>query len=186
MTSITTTEQIERIVQGVDIMKMRYELFVQTVVTRIVNEEIIQPLKEAMRSHGYSQKIIDGTDLEAIVLSGKKLRVRIKSEYFAQQPDGSFFDVAVAREEGTKDHWIEPIGKDAPAYTKSEEAQGRTVPKALHWETPSGEHAFSKGHVVKGIEARHLVERTIAWGKPKVQTRIRQEFEKWKVDILKT
>ena len=136
-----------------------------------------------MRSHGYSQKIIDGTDLEEIVLSGKKAQVRIKSEYFAQQPDGSLFDVAVAREEGTKDHWIEP--KEAPTITA--EVSGTFVKKkALHWETEYGTNAFSKGHVVSGIEARHLVERHIEWGKPKVQTRVRQEFEKWKDDILKT
>jgi len=185
MTRITSTEQIERIVLGVKTMRMRYHRFAQVMVTRIVDEEIIQPLKNAMRSHGYDQKIIDGTDLEAIVLSGRKLRVRIKSEYWAEQDDGTFFDVALGREEGTSDHWVEPIGKNAPAYVKSQRAAGKKVPKSLHWKTDGG-NAFSAGHMVSGIEARHLVERTIRWNKPKCQERIREEFELWKADILKT
>ena len=183
MTRLATFEDVEKFGLAVDIIQMRYTRWLQTVVTRIVDEEIVQPIKESMRQYGYSQKIIDGTDIDLISLRGKQVTVKIKSEYFAEQPDGTFFDVAVAREEGTKDHWIEP--KESPTITA--ELSGAFVKKkALHWKTPYGENVFSKGHEVSGIEARHVVKRGIEQGKAKTIERIKQEFEDWKNEILKT
>ena len=51
------------------------------------------------------------------------------------------FPYPMCIENGSKDHWVAP-----------------KTAKALHWITDSGEHAFSKGHMVSGVKARPFVE----------------------------
>jgi hypothetical protein len=165
---------------GVKVMRMRYDRWLQTVVVKILEEEILIPIWDAMKSHDYSQKIIDGTDIHQIVREGRKVIVKVRSDYMAEKPDGSTFDVARAREYGTVDHWIEPKSRNDPLGLQTD------GPKALHWVTDWGEQAFSKGHVVGGIPARHLVEMIVNRNGPKVKERIKAEFEAWKKDIFNT
>ena len=90
--------------------------------------------------------------------------------------DGSKFDVAKAREYGTKDHWVEPIG--GVSGTSS------NLPKALHWVTSTGQDAFSKGHMVKGIKKSEIVKKTVKANQARVKERLRAEFKAWRADIL--
>ena len=53
---------------------------------------------------------------------------------FCNHPAGIFL------ESGTRDHWIEPVKK-----------------QALHWKTAKGKSAFSKGHMVSGIKERPFI-----------------------------
>jgi len=193
--NIDSYEKMAKYALGVKSMRLKYDRWLQTVLTNIVDEEIIQPIKEAMLSHEYSQKIIDGTDIEEIITMGRLVRIKIKSEYFADLGDGEYFDVALAREEGTEDHWVEPLRyptalrdpqtgatseKPTPEQTKDEGV------RALHWVSKWGEHMFSTGHVVGGIPARHLVKMIVDRNKGKVIERIKTEFQAWKNEILKT
>ena len=174
---LSSPEEVEKFAMGIDTIKMRYEGWLQTRVTEIVREEIITPLHNAMRSHNYSDKIIEGTDISEIVIQGKRLKIKIKSEYFAKNG----FDVALAREKGTKPHWVEPL-RVGSILAESDP----NIPKALHWTTRGGEDAFSKGHITGGIEARGLVEMITNQGREKVIKRIRDEFVAWRDEILKT
>ena len=60
---------------------------------------------------------------------------------------------AIYQDQGTKAHWIEPVNT-----------------KALHW-TGRGfgrGGAFSKGHMVSGIEGKHFVEKSFELLRPRV------------------
>jgi len=187
---LRTPQDIEKFGMGVKILKMRYDSWLQERAVEIVREEIIIPLHDAMRSHGYSDKIIEGTDIDRIMVVGKKVSIKIKSEYFAKNG----FDVALAREVGTKPHWVEPLkyptnlktAKGTTSRTTGPDYQKLTGKQALHWKGSSGEDMFSKGHITGGIEARGLVKLITAQGRDKAVQRIREEFIAWRNDILNT
>lgn len=66
------------------------------------------------------------------------------------------------QDQGTKAHRVEP--KHA---------------KALHWTTPEGEQAFSKGHRVSGVKAKKWTERT----KRKYRPRIKELADRMMAEI---
>ena len=70
-------------------------------------------------------------------------------------PLGIFF------EEGTKDHWIEPVQKEA-----------------LHW-VQDGKGFFSKGHQVTGIQATHIIRDTIENAMPQFKQEIKTGLERF-------
>ena len=64
-------------------------------------------------------------------------------------------EYAIYQDQGTRDHWIEPVNT-----------------KALHW-TGRGfgrGGAFSKGHMVSGIQGKHFVEQSFNQLQPRVKT----------------
>jgi hypothetical protein len=178
--NLRTHQDVVEFGTRVKMMRMRYDRWLQTKVIEILEEEILIPLWNNMRAAGYSDKIIEGTDISQIIRMGRKILVKVRSDYMAVDDNGKSFDVARAREFGTKSHWIEPVGRNDPLGIKTDE------PKALHWITPQGTNAFSKGHVVGGIKAGHLVRDIVRDRKKIVKARIKAEFVIWKNDIFNT
>ena len=188
---LSNEADIERLAFDLTSMSMRYDRWLQTALTKIVEEEILVPIWESMKAHNYSQKIIDGTDIEVIIRKGKKVTIRIVSKY---KTEGGF-DVAKGREYGTADHWIEPKMGDPTAlrdpktgatsqYPTKEQIKKSTGKKALHWVNKWGEEFFSKGHITGGIEQKMIVSRAVAFGTGKVRQRVKDDFKKWRNDIL--
>ena len=134
---------------------MQYTRFIEDAARKIINEEILLPIKEGMKNFDYSQKIIDATTIDNLAVTETGfLQFDVVSDYHAD--DG--FDVSTAREKGTKKHFIKPV-----------------VKLALSWIIGGFVKAFSKGHWVKGITKSNIIKKTIEARFPIAQERIEQE-----------
>jgi hypothetical protein len=69
--------------------------------------------------------------------------------------------VAVAREYGTKDHWIRPRFK-----------------QVLSW-IQEGKRLFSRGHIVSGIKSLLIIKNTIKDQMPEVQNKIDEDMQEF-------
>ena len=100
---------------GLTQIKLQYKDFIKERLRIRAKQYILTPIRAEMRKNKFSNKIIMNTNLGDIRLIGnKKFRIEVISEY---QVDG--FDVALAREKGTKDHWIEPAGQSQAVHKKA-------------------------------------------------------------------
>ncbi len=103
--SITSPEDVNRLLFDLVRFEQQAPRFIEEAVQRIGNEEIILPIKEKMRQENYSQKIIDGTRIDNIFVDGGGfVQFDVVSEYDTDKG----FDVAKAREKGTKAHIVRP------------------------------------------------------------------------------
>lgn len=128
-----------------------------TNVRKLANILILEPIQKKMNERGFSQKIIDNTELTNIEVRNKKVRIFIKSEYFAE----TGFDVALAREKGTSRHFIGPVEK-----------------KALMW-IQQGLIRFSKGHYVDGMIAFLTIAKTIDQQSGRLQDEYNKQLFSW-------
>ena len=110
-----------------------------------------------MRENNFSQKIWMGTKIISSRIENNQAIVTIQNYYFSE----SGFDVAVAREYGTKDHWVRP-----------------TVKLALSW-IQQGKRLFSKGHMVSGIKSLYIIRDVIKEQMPEVKRKIDEDFDEW-------
>lgn len=157
-----TIEDIKDFRRSLQVLKLQILQFQATVVREIANEITIFVIHAKMRAAGFSEKIIDGTILDNIeIIGNKKIRFHIRSEYFSS----TGFDVALGREEGTDDHFIKPVVKEA-----------------LHG--GSDWPFFSKGHEVSGIMAFFIVRDTVKETAPRVQEQYRRDLLQWYVANL--
>ena len=157
-----TIEDIKDFSRSLQVLKLQILQFQATVVRDIANEITIFVIHAKMRAAGFSEKIIDGTILDNIeIIGNKKIRFHIRSEYFSS----TGFDVALAREEGTDDHFVKPVVKEALHG-------GPTWP------------FFSKGHEVSGIMAFFIVRDTVKETAPRVQEQYRRDLLQWYVANL--
>ncbi len=157
-----TIEDIKEFRRSVQVLKLQILQFQATVVRDIVDEITMFVIHAKMRAADFSEKIIDGTILDNIeIIGNKKIRFHIRSTYFSS----TGFDVALAREEGTDDHFVKPVVKEA-------------LHGGASWPF------FSKGHEVSGIMALHIVEDTLKETAPRVQEQYRKELLRWYVANL--
>ena len=113
----------------------QYPSFAKSKLEELANKIILDEIHETMRSKNFSQKIIDSTYVKSVdITSGE---IEIVSDYKSE----SGFDVAKAREEGTRDHNVKPKGK------------------VLSW-IGNGARMFSRGHWVKGLPEERIIEKT--------------------------
>src|SRR3989304_2551330 len=129
-----------------------------------------------MLATGHSIKIINGVTLESVIIRGKEIKIRVRSEYFADNG----FDVAVAVENGTKKHWVEPKERGSSIIGTP---TGDRPKKALHWES-NGKNFFSKGHIVGGIPKHHIIRDTIKEFAPQTKEKITTALSAWTNSIL--
>jgi hypothetical protein len=134
--------------------EMQYPRFVQERAGKIIKEEMLVPIHRAMRGFSYSEKIIKGTTIENVNVSDQGyVQFDVVSDYRSE----SGFDVARAREEGTKRHFIKPA-----------------VMAALSW-VSMNLRLFSKGHWVRGIARSNVIQKTVEATFPMVQNRLNEE-----------
>jgi len=153
--NISSQQDVMKLLFNVTRFEMQYPRFIEESARQIIDQEILQPIKIAMRSFGYSEKIIDGTTIENLFLdSNGFIQFDVVSDYKSELG----FDVAKAREEGTKRHFIKPINA-----------------KALVWIIGGFIKGFSKGHWVKGITKSNIIKKTTEAKFPFAQDRITQE-----------
>ena len=129
---------------------------------RWVNELVIDKIQEEMRKNDFSQKIWMSTKIISSKIENDKIIITIQNYYFSE----SGFDVAIAREYGTKDHWIRP-----------------TVKLALSW-IQQGKRLFSKGHIVSGIKSLYIIRNTVKDQSAEVQSKIKQDVDDWMKSVF--
>jgi len=125
---------------------------------RWVNELIIDKITDKMREHGFSQKIWMNTHIISSRIERDQVIVKIQNYYFSE----TGFDVAVAREYGTKSHWIRPKFKEVLSWIKE------------------GKRLFSRGHIVSGLKSLLIIKNTIREQMPEVQGKIDQDVKEFK------
>jgi len=129
---------------------------------RWVNELIIDKITEEMRKNNFSQKIWMGTKILTSRIEGDQIIVTIQNYYFSE----SGFDVAIAREYGTKDHWIRPRLK-----------------QVLSW-IHEGKRLFSRGHIVSGIKSLLIITNTVKEQTAEVQSKINQDVQDFRNSLF--
>ena len=129
---------------------------------RWVNELIVDEIQNKMRANNFSQKIWMGTKILTSRIEGDQIIVTIQNYYFSD----SGFDVAVAREYGTKDHWIRPRLK-----------------QVLSW-IHEGRRLFSRGHIVSGIKSLLIITNTVREQTAEVQSKINQDVTDFKSSLF--
>lgn len=129
---------------------------------RWVNELIIDEIQNRMRNANFSQKIWMNTKIITSKIEGDKVIITFQNYYFSE----SGFDVAIAREYGTKDHWIRPRFK-----------------QLLSW-IQEGRRLFSRGHIVSGIKSLYIIRDVVKEKTEEVQTKVNEDIETWKVSVF--
>jgi len=154
---VTSTEDVNRLLFNLVRFEQQAPRFIEDAVKRIADEEILTPIKAKMKQKNYSQKIIDGTTIENIVVDGSGfVQLDVISEYDTEKG----FDVATAREEGTKAHIIRP----------------RNANGVLRWLTKTGETIFRKFARNPGIKGSHIVRDTVKSTFPTFQQKLTDEI----------
>lgn len=125
---------------------------------RWVNELIVDKIQDRMRENEFSQKVWMGTKIISSRIEGNQVIVRIQNYYFSE----TGFDVAVAREYGTKDHWIRPRLK-----------------QVLSW-IQEGKRLFSQGHIVSGIKSLLIIKNIVNEQMPLVQEKLKEDMDDFK------
>ena len=143
-------------------LKNNYDDFLIAKTKEHTNKIIVETIVEKMKANNFSSKIWMNTYLKDVSITGSRVKVLIKSEYTT----ASGFDVAIAREKGTKRHFIRP-----------------NTATVLSW-FDQGVRLFSKGHWVSGIKSLRLIHKTIREKKPELQQTIEKEFEDWMVRVF--
>lgn len=158
---IRTIDDIKRFRTKITGLKIQLFTFQSTVIRKIANQIITEKIHQSMRAAGFDEKIIKGTFLDNIEMIGRtKIRLFFRSEYFTT----TGFDVALAREEGTKRHFIKPKNPN-------------NGPKVLHGGTKWP--YFSKGHFVDGILALYIVKNTVKQRREPLQDEYNRQQKLW-------
>jgi hypothetical protein len=143
-------------------LKGNYDEFLIAKIKEHTNKIIIDEIQARMEKENFSPKIIQSTILKDVEVHRGRIKIKIKSEYTSE----SGFDVALAREKGTKDHMVYPNTK-----------------QALSW-IIAGKRFFSRGHKVSGIKSLKIIEKTIKEKKPELKDAIDKEFDAWLTRIF--
>ena len=165
-------------------LRLQLPDFQRRTLARIANELVLDVIQDKMRKNNVSDKIVHNTVIDDVHVRRKTARITIKSEYFSE----SGFDVAYAREKGTRRHFVEPKVSGHRADGHGTELTNQTTavnyefqrnhPRALHW-IEQGQSRFSKGHWVKGMPKLHTIRRTIRENKKQVQEQYQKELREW-------
>ena len=138
---ITSLAELKVIQAKLKSLKNTLPALQKQAIDKAANEDVLEEIKKEMMANDFSPKIIDATFVGRTEIVGTKSRTHFISDY--ESEDG--FDVSVAREEGTRDHFIAPTKPNG----------------VLRWEGADGVIRFSKGHNVSGIERLLIIERTL-------------------------
>lgn len=134
--------------------QVQYPRFLREQAAKITNDVILKPLHSRMRDFGYSQKIIQGTTIENMIIGRNgTMSFDVVSDYKSENG----LSVSEAREKGTSRHFVKPVNV-----------------KALTFVVGGFIRAFSKGHFVRGITASNVVQKTVQEKIPEAQARLNE------------
>ena len=151
-----------------------YRSFLMNKIKELTNKVIVDPIIDEMKRFNVHRKIYESVVVESVEIEDDFINIRIHCEYFAENG----FDVALAREKGTIDHFIQPL-RYANQFTSVDDNLVRNLPKALSW-IQNGKRRFSKGHMVSGLPRLNIIENIVERNQYELQEKINEEFKKWK------
>lgn len=161
-------------------LKNNYDAFLKAKVTEHVNKIIVDEIINRMQANKFSDKIWMNTYLKEVMITSKKIRIVIESKYTTE----SGFDVALARENGTRDHFIKPISlTHGSQFSKLNKNVTARLPSVLSW-IQDGVRMFSKGHMVSGMKSLKIIHKTVREKTPELQAKINDEFEAWMIRVF--
>lgn len=156
-------DEIAMIRMRIPAVMMQLEQWRQVMLESIANQVFVDTLQRRMEAAGIHKKIVQGTAISNVEYRvGNKARIHFRSEYFSDEG----FDVALAREKGTRRHFVAPVRR-----------------KALSW-IQGGVRRFSRGHWVKGLPALRTIERTVDEMGPAFRERWLEEQRRWLAENL--
>ena len=146
-----------RLVFNLTRFEMQYPNFIRQQASKIGEKEILFPIHARMRDFGYSEKIIQSTNIQNLQISSTgQITFDVVSDYRSELG----FDVSEARERGTVRHFIKQINV-----------------KSLSFIVGGFIKAFSKGHWVKGITATNVIQKSIAELTPIAQQKLDEQTD---------
>ena len=157
MTNIPSASDVQAYRNKISHLKNNANFIFLRSAERWVNELIVDKIQDKMRENNFSQKIWMSTKIISSRIENNQAIVTIQNYYFSE----SGFDVAIAREYGTKDHWVRP-----------------TVKLVLSW-IQEGKRLFSRGHIVSGIKSLFIIRDVIKEQMPEVKRKVDQDFDEW-------
>ena len=167
-TALDFSQEIDR-AENFRLRVMHYEhLHDEWVIGRakdLANKIVVDDIIKQMIDAGFSEKILKNSFLSARISFDKrkgKITLYVRSMYKTE----TGFDVAIAREHGTRRHWIAP-----------------RIKMALSWIT-LGIRLFSKGHYVSGIKSLFIIRDTVKKKEKEFQKQFKIEYFLWKQAIL--
>lgn len=130
MAAITTTKQLQTVDQNLARIIIQYPGFIDFTLKKVLNETMINPIHNKMRTAGLSYKIIDATFLSSEHdRSTRTIRYYVISNYNATTKKGDKFPVAIFIEDGRKAYIInapEPTEARPNPHLKFEDKEGQT------------------------------------------------------------
>lgn len=162
MTGIPSVSDVQAYKNKISHLKNNVDFVFLRSAERWVNELIVDEIQDKMRENNFSQKIWMSTKVINSRIENEQAIITIQNYYFAE----SGFDVAIAREFGTKDHWVRPRLK-----------------QALSW-IQQGKRLFSGGHIVGGIKSLFIIRDVVKNKMPEVQNKINEDYEEWQNSVF--
>lgn len=136
---------------------MQFSSFREARIQQIADDVVLKEIHQRMEDADFSQQIIDNTTIRNVVVTADRFTIFVTSELFT----ATGFDIALARERGTSDHFIAPREK-----------------KVLRW-VEDGVVIFSAGHEVKGIQALMIIARTLDELESQLLDQFNLELQNW-------
>ena len=182
--SAVTDEMID-IAFSVTRFQMIYPSFRVDLAQKLVDDILLREIHDRMKAKNFSQKIIDSTKVTVVNVDDHtgNITIRATSDYEAEKEDGTKFDVAKAREEGTTRHWVGPK-KPGGVLAWPSAGPFSGLARAIfskRADNALGRFLFSKGHYVSGIDEARIVRDTCRLLQPVIQ----REFDKQSLAFFK-
>lgn len=128
----TSMETIDNLIVKLQNVKPKTEEYLDDNMQSLYEQYVIPEVKSIAMAMNLPQKFIDGIKF---VKTGKNEGKVINTWGTPNKPLARWFNY------GTKAHFIAPVGA-----------------LSLHWITKEGTHAFSKGHMVRGLPKTNAME----------------------------
>lgn len=154
---INSVEDIKELRRRIQYLKFELVKFQAITVRELANQIILDTIQKKMRQANFSEKIVINTEVSNIEIKGSYAIIHFTSTYFSE----TGFDVALAREKGTKTHMVKPA-----------------VKQALRW-VQLGIVKFSKGHKVTGMKALRIIGTTLDELTPVLQQMYDNKLQHW-------
>lgn len=156
--TISSPEDARVLSQRITSLRLQLYAFQAITLRKLANSIILDQIQKRMRDFNFSEKIVTNTIISNIEIKSKtKMTIHFISTLFSDNG----FDVALAREKGTKDHMVRPTAKSA-----------------LRWIQEGVVH-FSKGHKVSGMKALHIISDTLDEYEGLLQKQFNDECNEW-------
>ena len=151
-------------------LKMHLPEALLLIFDKVIQQDIIEPIKTKMAVDGISLLIVNKVRAERTV-SGLTITWKIISDYKAING----FPVAKMIEGGRRAFYLRPKISQIPKKDRERAHREKKLPWALSW-VKEGVRFFSEGHTIPEYKARKYIETIIEQSQGKIQDRINQEM----------